>query len=224
MKEVARSGRTVLLVTHQLSAVDGLCTRGIVLDGGQVSFDGEGGEAVDKMLDLQRDLGSRVSLRDRQNRRGTGAARIESIELYDALGRERDIIRAGESAEFRVHVRADEPTKHLEICLIFSNHRGQRLFRLYSKDTGARLPDFDTEATFCCRVDSLNLMPSEYAVSAKLFSGGEDGICLDEIEDAFRFGVAAGDIYGTGAVPGSPQDVLFVRCAWTAGSLCDVKR
>jgi lipopolysaccharide transport system ATP-binding protein len=41
MGEVARQGRTVLFVSHNMAAVRTLCTRGIVLNHGQVSFEGE---------------------------------------------------------------------------------------------------------------------------------------------------------------------------------------
>jgi lipopolysaccharide transport system ATP-binding protein len=41
MGEVAKQGRTVLFVSHNMAAVRTLCTRGIVLNHGQVSFEGE---------------------------------------------------------------------------------------------------------------------------------------------------------------------------------------
>jgi lipopolysaccharide transport system ATP-binding protein len=41
MGEVAREGRTVLFVSHNMAAVRTLCTRGIVLNHGQVSFEGD---------------------------------------------------------------------------------------------------------------------------------------------------------------------------------------
>ena len=41
MGEVAREGRTVLFVSHNMAAVRTLCTRGLVLNRGQVGFDGD---------------------------------------------------------------------------------------------------------------------------------------------------------------------------------------
>ncbi|MGE9289828.1 MAG: polysaccharide ABC transporter ATP-binding protein [Puniceicoccales bacterium] len=38
MKEVSREGRTVIFVSHQMNAVESLCTRGVILEGGRVSF------------------------------------------------------------------------------------------------------------------------------------------------------------------------------------------
>ena len=49
MQDVSRGeGRTVLFVSHNMGAVKNLCKRGIVLDQGQVAFDGGVEEAIDK--------------------------------------------------------------------------------------------------------------------------------------------------------------------------------
>lgn len=50
MGEVARGGRTVLFVSHNMHAVKTLCKRGVVLRRGEVEFDGPAGEAVDHYL------------------------------------------------------------------------------------------------------------------------------------------------------------------------------
>lgn len=46
MGAAARSGRTVLFVSHNLGAVRNLCTRVIQLDGGRLAFDGNANEGI----------------------------------------------------------------------------------------------------------------------------------------------------------------------------------
>src|SRR6185503_19592925 len=46
MGDVAKQGRTVLFVSHNLGAVRSLCTRGIVLAGGALQFDGPVDDAI----------------------------------------------------------------------------------------------------------------------------------------------------------------------------------
>lgn len=46
MSEVAKEGRTVLFVSHNMGAVGRLCTRGLLLDKGQLVFSGEVMEAI----------------------------------------------------------------------------------------------------------------------------------------------------------------------------------
>jgi lipopolysaccharide transport system ATP-binding protein len=46
MRDVAGNGRTVLFVSHNMSAIRHLCSRGLVLSGGRASFDGGVGDAI----------------------------------------------------------------------------------------------------------------------------------------------------------------------------------
>lgn len=50
MSEVAGEGRTVLFVSHNLAAVQGLCKRGIVLEQGRLTFDGAVEAALERYL------------------------------------------------------------------------------------------------------------------------------------------------------------------------------
>jgi lipopolysaccharide transport system ATP-binding protein len=50
MGDVARGGRTVLFVSHNMGAVGQLCQRGLVLDQGRLAFDGPVSAAVDHYL------------------------------------------------------------------------------------------------------------------------------------------------------------------------------
>ncbi len=50
MDEVARAGRTVLFVSHNLGAVRKLCSRAILLQGGRSAFDGPAHEAIQRYI------------------------------------------------------------------------------------------------------------------------------------------------------------------------------
>ena len=52
LDEVAKAGRTVLFVSHQLSAVRRLCHRGLVMCGGRLAFDGPVDDALEHYLGL----------------------------------------------------------------------------------------------------------------------------------------------------------------------------
>lgn len=47
MDDVARSGRTVVLVSHNMGAISELCSQGILLDGGRLSFIGDVQKAIE---------------------------------------------------------------------------------------------------------------------------------------------------------------------------------
>ena len=53
MKDFAAKGKTVLFVSHNMASVKALCQRGIVLEKGSLSFDGEIDEAIQYYLKNQ---------------------------------------------------------------------------------------------------------------------------------------------------------------------------
>lgn len=53
MKEFARAGKTVLFVSHNMASVKGLCERGIVLEKGEIGFDGAIDDAIQFYLEKQ---------------------------------------------------------------------------------------------------------------------------------------------------------------------------
>lgn len=54
MNSAAKSGRTILFVSHNMAAVKQLCTRGFYLQDGAMVFDGPINEVVDRYLDQNR--------------------------------------------------------------------------------------------------------------------------------------------------------------------------
>jgi ABC-type polysaccharide/polyol phosphate transport system ATPase subunit len=53
IREVARQGATIFIVSHELDVLSGLCTRGLYLDRGKLLIDGSLNEAADR---YRRDL------------------------------------------------------------------------------------------------------------------------------------------------------------------------
>ncbi|MBC6611642.1 ABC transporter ATP-binding protein [Hymenobacter sp. BT507] len=84
MKDVSvNDGRTVLFVSHNMAAVQQLCTTGILLKNGQLFYDGEVRKTLQEYFAMQKnvfesDLGSRT------DRKGTGLIKFTSIEFYDS--------------------------------------------------------------------------------------------------------------------------------------------
>src|SRR5207245_1235852 len=50
MGSVATEGRTVIFVSHNLAAVQGLCGRALLIDRGRIVLDGSPADAIDRYL------------------------------------------------------------------------------------------------------------------------------------------------------------------------------
>jgi lipopolysaccharide transport system ATP-binding protein len=76
MGEVARGGRTVLFVSHNMSSVEGLCTRAILLAGGRKAACGNTKEIIGRYLNEQAGSGTVNLSMDKSSRFGDGAIRV----------------------------------------------------------------------------------------------------------------------------------------------------
>jgi lipopolysaccharide transport system ATP-binding protein len=74
MGDVAKQGRTILFVSHNMGAVRSLCDKGIVLHGGRLAYAGEIGRSIEQYHRLA-DAGSRDNSAGR-SRRGSGFSGI----------------------------------------------------------------------------------------------------------------------------------------------------
>lgn len=79
MRDVAKDGRTVLFVSHQVQTVTALCTSAIYLDRGRLAYQGD----VPGALDLYRRSFAKFALeqKDASRRPGTGEVRALAVEM-----------------------------------------------------------------------------------------------------------------------------------------------
>jgi lipopolysaccharide transport system ATP-binding protein len=117
MQDVSRGeGRTVLFVSHNMSAVKNLCKRGIVLDQGQVVFDNDVEEAVGYYTNLNvQHCEKKVIINDRDHRDCILPKDLEFIEA-EMLNEDIEHLATDEPLEFRVKLKRNNPsTKHFTI-------------------------------------------------------------------------------------------------------------
>ena len=68
MGDIARAGRTVLFVSHNLGAVTQLCSRGIILKNGKTVFDGQASAAVSAYVEEMRTALGSVTFEDESSK------------------------------------------------------------------------------------------------------------------------------------------------------------
>ena len=86
MNGVSRQGRTVLFVSHNMAAVADLCSRGLVLDAGKLTFDGPVKQAIQlytgMMFNTQGTPSHIIDLSGALDRRSPQGKLLQAIELY----------------------------------------------------------------------------------------------------------------------------------------------
>lgn len=212
--EVSRQGRTVILVSHQLAAVESFCRRGILLHGGRVAFDGSQSEAIDRYLDLD---GARpVALAERKDRRGSGQVRFTRVEFRDPSGRTVTTLSSGHDVDVVLHYACDSsgPMRDVGVYLSVRSHLDVVVFHQANHLRGRSFGCLPQQGAFVCRLRDLPLPPGHYRLSMGMRSHPRDGDIIDHIDDAVTFAVEGGDFFGTGL--GAPPNLgaCLVRGDW----------
>jgi lipopolysaccharide transport system ATP-binding protein len=97
MGQVAKEGRTILFVSHNMGAVQALCSRGILLQGGKLFYEGTTRDTIAKYSHTAFD-GSKASKQwiDLENAPGSSGVKLLSVKILDNLGHVRNILTDNE--------------------------------------------------------------------------------------------------------------------------------
>lgn len=194
------TGATLVLVSHDPTAIERICERVVVLDGGRVAFDGP---VADGLLHYHRMLGTEhgSSQAVRPDRRS--ALSVEEIELQDADGRRRHMFRTGEPLAVSVRVSATVPQERALLALEVRDAHGELVFRT---DTALGSVAGEVRAGF--EVARLALLGGDYDVAVGAY--GQDAPESRLLDRVARFSVAASS---------GGEGIADLRGRWTvAGS------
>jgi lipopolysaccharide transport system ATP-binding protein len=197
MGDVAeKEGRTVLFVSHNMTAIKALCQRGILLDSGRIVYDGDVSRTIDNYLNKITPEIQKIPI--------SSKIRDKKVSLRVKM---LDINFFSENASIQEEI---DSTKPLEICLKIQVFKKTRLacqiqirdqyrtvILLSSELQQNKIFEFD-EGThvITCKCNPLFLSAGNYWVTCGLASGPHEWI--DYVYDAYSFNVKSVDIYGNG--------------------------
>jgi len=195
MGAVAKGGRTVVLVSHSMAAINALCSRCILLDEGSIKFDGPTSDAT--ALYYEESLcpsKSGDSLITRRRVEGDGRARFSSVTVrpLDGAGRELEIAYPGCDLQIDVEIDCLRDFIGCNLAIIFYDSNGYRVIDTNTAQKGQFVGLSSGQkghARFLLR--EVLLKPGTYFIGLWL---GRMGIeAVDYIEDAISFEVMQGE-------------------------------
>jgi lipopolysaccharide transport system ATP-binding protein len=170
-----RGGRTVLLVSHNMEAVIKLCSRGILLDRGQIRTEGNVQEVLSAYLERQL-LSSKVIDLSQRRRRDSylGNARLTNIAT---AGREQNWSFAfGEQISFEICIETRTSLPNVEMVIGLHSARGFEVATWSSISSGTQLRLRAGKNTLQIAYQDFALLPGQYflGISLKSPKGTED--------------------------------------------------
>ena len=168
MGDVARAGRTVLFVSHNLGAVAQLCSRGIVLKQGRTVFDGEVSAAISSYVDEMRDSANTATFADEPDK----DMQILSMSVVSPDGEVISSQPHTEPFSIVIKYRMSNWTEGAHVCLDVFTENGTRL--LWATDVNS-VDDLSVERqsgiyTSRITVPEMILTPGFYYFSTGIYA------------------------------------------------------
>lgn len=215
MGDAARQGRTILLVSHHMAAIQGLCNTACLFDRGRLIQKGDTQDIIEAYLAAS-STSSATPLSQRVDRQGNGRLRFTEIELLLDNNTPTEVLQSGRDVEFLVgYSSRDGNLKNVTMSVDIFATSGQCMLILNSEMVGKDFDLIPSTGHFSCRIARFPLAPGQYYVT--LFCQ-VNGIIADWVQQAMLLTVEAGDFFGTGRLPPSTHGGFLTAQDWRVES------
>ena len=195
MGDVAKEGRTVLFVSHNMAAVRGLCRSAMLLDGGENVFSGPVDAVIDHYLQAPVAEGQSGRLAPDMHRVNTGELWIDQVSVTNGSGEPAGQLRMAEPLTVTILFEVRQPAQQIRMGVGFNTPEGVRIATLHHTDGGQEPFDADPGIYRVSLTLTNPLLPGAYIISVgahRALGGGT----VDYVPEALRFHVleiSAGD-------------------------------
>ncbi len=212
MGDVAKQGRTILFVSHNMASLLGLCTRGVLLKDGALAIQGDIEDVISHYLGGQGTLGA--------VRRPDDASKDWHVRSV-VLGKDgQTLFRSSSTMEIRIGCSVHRPVRGAQLAFEFRNQYDECIFSTTNQDaTGSKdemLPAGDYE--WICRIPLSIYRAGRYSLAV---TSSVPGIrMLDVFEPNVFFDIQddASPIHKLGQ---NRRGVILPIVTWTVRSISD---
>jgi len=208
MGKVARGGRTVLFVSHNMGAVLSLCSKAYLFQGGRVAASGVAEEVVSRYTRSVYAAGV-TSLEQRTDRKGDGRVRLASIAIRNGDGDSR--IRSSDRLLIEIRYSSREELHKAIFKVGIYDQLNRRLFFLNSGVSGDLPAVLPASGTVTCLTGPINITPGFCGVNIAVFLGS--GVA-DHVEQAGAFVVVADDFCGAANLTNRQMALCLLEQDW----------
>jgi lipopolysaccharide transport system ATP-binding protein len=199
MSDIAKSGRTVIFVSHSMSAVNTLCDRVIFIEAGQIETDSAPQKAISKYTETMNEGKNKwlLPVSERIDRKGDGCIKFTSLHWENTTGSTVTTLSNGNDYNLVLNYECPDGLnkKNVFVSYLIKDSLGTPLFVFQSDFKNQNFPEIPPKGRFICHVPRLPLVAGEYGLN--IFTS-IDGQTCDSLDDAAKVNVIDGIFYQTG--------------------------
>lgn len=213
MEDLTSQDRTVLFVSHNMAAVENLCTKAYLLQDGQLATSGPTSEVIDTYLESLQLNTFTGTLAQRTDRQGSGRLRLTNVRYRSAGVDNVESVQSGRDVDIIVDYEAEEPLRDVQLSIGVRTINEQTLIVLNNQMAGQSFDRIAQCGSFVCSLDKFPLAPGRYNLNLYC---EVNGVVADWVRGAANLDVDAGDFFGSGRLPPATHGGVLVPQQWAA--------
>jgi lipopolysaccharide transport system ATP-binding protein len=206
MDEVAKEGRTVLFVSHNMATIQRLCHSALLLESGRVAACGTVSDVVQHYL---KSVAPSVQQWERSDR-PTTEIYFRRVYLADEAGGRIDHVTTAGQVTVVMEYVVQHRCRNLQVSVDLLDASGDLIFASNPQDVGVEIPEHPGHYRAAVSLPPQILLPKLYGIRTNLWVPW-DGM-LDTV-DSLRFEVHEMASLSNGVPEGKPGQ-LVIPCHW----------
>ena len=198
IEQFRRDGRTIVVVSHSLGAVQQLCKEVIWLEKGKMKLRGPAADVIATYTGESYDTHTTKDA-DLRERWGTGAAHINAVRLVDATGQPVERLSTNGAAEIVIDVTPQEKLQAPIVRATVTTLDDTVLWSATSQNAQPRLRQMSEPTTLRVKIDRLPLLEGSYFLSVAV-TDATGTTEYDHCRNWLRFDVHQDELFEEGVV------------------------
>ena len=214
MDDVAKSGRTVLFVSHNMEAIMSLCTRVIWIDKGEIIRDGDPTSVVNEYLETTSTLSNtNINLEKMSQRGGDGSIKFTNLKIMNSKMIEKSQFNVGEKLNLLISLKSIEKgliNSNLAIKVIIKNQNNSNVLNFNNESAGKQINLLEGINNILFTIPKLPLGQGIYSISLEAWVNGGKS---DTVGNICVFETIPGDFNGLG-IPNLDHTLFYANSIW----------
>ena len=205
--EFRNDGRTIVLVTHDLTSVKNMCDRAIWLKGGEISGEGDPTELVEQYTEMM--LGDNQRVSHGGTRRDTGEIKVTAVEMH-VNGNPTPVkrCRTGDQVRLTLHYRASTAVAAPVFGIEIERLGGSTVTAPCTRDVGEVPKALRGDGVVVIDLADVPLLSGTYDLHTEITDFNRSHV-YDHLHVALRFDVLSGTPYE------SANSLVTLRPQWS---------
>jgi lipopolysaccharide transport system ATP-binding protein len=178
IRQFRKAGTTLLIVSHDKSAIQSICDRALLLNAGALVMAGEPEAVMDYYNAMLAERENRTVRQEKltggktQTVSGSGEAKVVDISMHNEKGAVIEALSVGQPVRLKIVVKAESVIPELVLGYMIKDRLGQPIFGTNTYHLKSQLQNVAAGAVVTFNFDfTANLGPGTYSISTAIHKG-----------------------------------------------------